>query len=314
MDALIFNTLRKVQAETDEVRRAELMAESSSALAAHFSKPQNRGDLEELAFELFNNAWTDATKDDVLRRVIEVKTVGLGETDYIEENLAGMRAYWQGKGGQILSDVLRYERSIMPREEMVSAIDMHQDELALDFWGSFTKLVAQIREKFRALPVERLVELIQEAVKNGVYYGEFATATLTAAQVDSVVDEVALKSDGQVSIIGTRFAVRKLAKVGLEFGDNLKEQVFRTGQIGIYKGYPVIQVENSENFEGNLRLPNDELWIPGRNAGRLTYYGSQVKSQTLPRSGFYTRFETARDAGMLLFGASKGRVGRIKLT
>jgi hypothetical protein len=312
MDALIFKTLQRVQAETDEAKQAELKAETNEELAQHFMRhPQ---DMEELAFDLLNNAWSDTLQGDIVRDLIEVKTVGLGDPDYVEEDLRGMRAYWQGKGGQIRSDILRYERSQMPREEIVTAIDMHQDEFNLDFWGSFGKLSAQAQEKMRTLPAQRLIELVQQAITAGTTFGSFAASTLSDDQVDSVLDEVALRSGGKVSIVGTSVAVRKLSRVGLDFGPNIQERLFEHGQIATYKGFPIVQVENFENFEGQFVLPNDELWIVGRNAGRLTYYGAAAKVQQLRLPSFYFRWETARDAGMLLYGAAKGRLGRIVLT
>jgi hypothetical protein len=36
--------------------------------------------------------------------------------------------------------------------------------------------------------------------------------------------------------------------------------------------------------------------------------------QQLNLPSFYLRWESARDAGMLLYGVDKGRIGRIKLT
>lgn len=311
MDRAIFNLLDKV-GKADESERDALREETAADLGLHFQR--NAADLEELAFDLLNLAWSDAMSEDIVPQVIEVKTVGLGEPDYIEEDLRGMRAYWQGKGGQILSDILRYERSQMPREEMVSAIDYHQDEIATNFWGTFDKLTSQSREKLRQLPVVRLVELVQASIIGGVTYGSFAASSLTDDQVDSVLDEVANRSGGQASLLGTRPALRHLASVGLDFGDNVAERVFNTGQIGQYKGYPTIQVENFEDFNGDFVLPNDEIWIVGRNAGRLTFYGSQAKVQQLKLPSFFGRWETARDAGMLLYGASKGRIGRIVLT
>lgn len=312
MDALIFDTLRRIQATEDAAEQARLKEESNERLGQHFRRTPN--DLEEFAFDLLNLGWADAMSQDIVPQIIERKTVGLGDPDYIEEDLRGLKAYWQGKGGQILSDIIRYERSQMPREEMVTALDFHQDEIALDFWGTFDKLVGQAQEKLRQLPVTRLVELIQAAITGGTYFGSFAAATLTDDQVDSVVEEVAAKSDGDITILGSRQAVRNLSTVGLTFGDQIAERIFNTGQIGQYKGYPVVQVENFENFAGNFVLPNDELWIVGRRAGRLTYYGAQAKVQQLKLPSFYLRWETARDAGMLLYGADKGRIGRIVLT
>lgn len=312
MDPAIFDTLRRIQVEEDAAKRQSLKDESNETLGQHFLA--HPAELQEVAYDLLNIAWADALKSDITPKIIDVKTVGLGEPDYIEEDLRGLQAYWQGKGGQILSGYLRYERNQMPREEMVTALDFHQDEITLNFWGTFDRLVAKSRDEIAKLPVTRLVELIQASIIGGTFFGSFAAATLTDTQVDSVVEEVAAKSDGEVTILGTRRAVRLLAPVGLTFGEKVAEQIFNTGQIGQYKGYPVVQVENFEDFTGNFVLPDDELWVVGKKAGRLTYYGSAAKVQQLDLHSFYKRWETARDAGMMLFGAQKGRVGRIVLT
>lgn len=312
MDALIFDTLSRINAEEDTAKREQMKRECNADLGQHFSR--HPSELEELAFDLLNIAWSDAMQEDIVPLLIEVKTVGLGEPDFVDEDLRGLRAYFQGKGGLILSDIITYERAQMPREEMVTALDFHQDEIVTDFWGTFDKLVGQAQEKLRQLPVTRLVELIQAAINGGTFFGSFALSTLTATQVDSVIEEVALRSDGDISIIGTRTAVRHLSNIGLTFGDNVAERIFNTGQIGQYKGYPVVQVANFEDFPGNYVLPHNEIWIVGKKAGRLTYYGENAKVQQLQKESFYRRWETGRDAGMLLYGAQRGRIGRIVLT
>lgn len=311
MDAAIFDILRQVQVEKDEEKAADLKARSAQQLGQHFVRSPR--DLEDFAYDLLNNIWADAMAEDIVPKIIEVKTVGLAEMDFIEEDLRGLRAYFQGKGGQIRSDIIRYERAQMPREEMVTALDFHRDEIVADFWGKFDGLVKQAREKLSQLPTERLIELIQAAVVSGDTYGSFAASTLTDDQIDPVIEEVALRSKGNITILGTRPAIRHLAGVGLEFGDKVAEQIFLTGQIGQYKSYAVVTVKNFENFAGNRVLPDDELWIVGQNAGRLTYYGPTAKVQQLALPSFMLRWETARDAGMLLYGAAKGRIGRIQL-
>jgi hypothetical protein len=314
MDPQVFATLQLVQRESDDARRAELKARSNAALSAHFTHPRNMGDFDELAFDLLNIVWSDTMADNVVNQIIEVKTIGLGDADYVNENLRGMRAYWQGKGGQILSDVIRYERATMPKEEMVAAVDMHQDELALDFWGTFDGLVTQANEKLAQLPVTRFLELVQAGVSVSPYYGTFAAATLTDTQIDPILEAVAQRSQGMVTIAGSRQALRKFSSIGLDYGPALQQQVFETGEVARYKGYPVVQFENFEDFAGNLVLPVDELWLVGKNVGRLTYYGATAKTQILRLPSFWLRHEVARDAGLLLFGAPKGRLGRVILT
>ena len=312
MDTAVLALLNRISAEPDAAVKAALKDQSNDMLSAHFR--QYDRDLEEVAFQLLNIAWSDTMTNDIVPQVIDVKTVDLAAIDFVDEDLRGMRAYWQGKGGQILSDVLRYQRTYMPREEMVTALDFHQDEIATDFWGALDRLVAQAEEKLSQLPTFRLVELVRAAIASGIYYGSFAVSSLTADQVDSVVDQVAARTGGQLSILGTRVAIRYLSGIGLDFGPNVAERVFDTGQVGIYKGYPVVQIEQFQDFAGNFVLPYNELWVVGRNAGRLTYYGSTAKVQQLALPSFMRRWETARDAGMLLYGVARGRLGRIVLS
>jgi hypothetical protein len=312
MDALVERALAEVAACEDEDRRQQMMRESNPALGQYFRR--HPGELEEVAFQLFDIAWADMMQEDIVPRIIDVKTVGLGDVDWVDEDLRGMRAYFQGKGGQILSDMLRYQRTLMPREEMAVAIDLHRDEIELDFWSSFQKLQTQANEKVRQLPVTRLVQLIQQGITAGTTYGTFPAATLTANNIDPIIDFVAQRSKGQVTLLGARNAVRILSNLGVQFGPNVAERIFNAGQVGVYKGYPIVEVENFEDFSGNLVLPVNEIWVVGQNAGRLTYFGQEAKVQQLPRSGFYVRWESAKDAGMLLYGIGRGRLGRLVFT
>jgi hypothetical protein len=312
MDALVEAALAEVAACEDNDRRDQLMRESNPALGQYFRR--HPGDLEEVAFQLFDIAWADMMAEDILPRIIDVKTVGLGEVDWVDEDLRGMRAVFQGKGGQILSDMLRYQRTLMPREEMAVAIDLHRDEIELDFWNSFGKLQAQANEKVRQLPVQRLIQLVQAGITAGSTYASVPAATLTSNNIDPIIDFVAQRSKGNVTLLGARNAVRILSNVGIQYGPNVAERIFNAGQVGLYKGYPVVEVENFEDFSGNLVIPVNEIWVVGQNAGRLTYFGNEPKVQQLPRSGFYVRWESARDAGMLLYGIGRGRLGRIVFT
>lgn len=320
MDPHAFALLQRVQAEPDATRRAELMEECGAELGAHFLR--HHSDLEELAWDMYNVTWRDVQggywstpgAEDIVQTLIEVKTVGKGDTDFIEEDVRGMRAYFQGKGGQIRSDIQRAERLTMPREELVTAIDLHADEIELNFWGTLASLQSQAAEKVRSAPAQRLIDLIIAAVASGSTFLTAAAATLADTQLDPVLDAVASRSGGMASIFGTLSAVRKLANVGLDFGPGMQERIFQSGTIATYKGYPVVQLGQWEDFEGRNVMPDSELYIIGKNAGRLTWYGGQAKSQVLQLPSFYKRFETARDVGMSVYGAPKGRVGRVVLT
>lgn len=318
MNAL--HTIKRVLDAPAE-QRDSLQDQTDRELAQFFSLPQNHHYLQELAYSIMGMAWKDAMAEDITPKIIEVKTVGVDDRDYVDEDLRGGRAYWQGKGGDIQSFTIRHERTEMPRDEMVTAVNLHDDEIASSFWGSLNDLTNQAREKLAQLPLTRLMSMIQSALPVGsTVDGEsvsatFAAATLTDDNVDSVLTTVRKFSKGaQISILGSPWAMHYLANVGLTFGDSVASEVFRTGQIGQYKGAACIQYENFEDFAGERVLPDNELLIVAQDAGRLTYFGNAPKVQVLRRSGFYQKWETARDAGMLMYGVQHGRLGRIVLT
>jgi hypothetical protein len=312
MNELVARAMEEVAAEQDLDRRQALMRDSNPVLGHHFIRhPQ---EMEEIAFALFDIAWRDAMAEDIVPKIIETKTVGFGEPDFVDEDLRGLQAQWQGAGGQIISGELRYQRTLMPREEMATAIDLHRNDILTDFWDTFQKLQDQAREKVSQLPVTRLIELVQAGITSGATFSTAPASTVTAENLDPVIDFVAQRSKGQVTLIGARNAVRILSNVGVQFGYNVAEKIFNAGQVGLYKGYPIVEVQNFENFAGNLVLPVNEIWVVGQNAGRLTYFGNQAKVQQLPRPGFYVRWESAQDSGMLLYGVGRGRIGRIVFT
>lgn len=313
MEAMVERAMAEV-AEADEDRRPQLMAESNRALGEYFMRhPQ---EMEEVAFQLFEIPWSDTMNgaEAIVNKVIDVKTVDLGATDFVDEDLRGLSAQWQGVGGQILSGILRYERTQMPREQMATAIDLHRNEILLDFWGTFSKLQTQANEKISQLPVQRLIQLIQSGIQGGTTFGTFPASTLTSNNIDPILDFVSQRSKGNISIMGSRNALRILSSLGVQYGPNVAEKIFTAGQVGVYKGYPLVLIENFEDFAGNLVMPNNELWIVGQNAGRMTYFGSQPAVQQLARAGFYVRWETAKEVGMLLYGIGRGRLGRIVFT
>jgi hypothetical protein len=322
MDATVASMMQRVLTAPKGPERDKLMAETNSALGAHFGAAHNHGDLAELAFSIVGLAWADAMTENVIDKILDVKNVALEATDYIDDRTqSGLMAYWQGKGGRIMSGLLRYtDRTQMPRESMVSAIEMHADEIATDFWGKLTDLQAQAEEKLRQLPVARLVALIGEALPTGstvdglAVSGTFPLATATEANLDSVINTVAKKSKGSVAILGSENALGVFGRLGGTYVD-LAARIFTEGAgiIGQYKGRKLVTVANFDDQYGVEQLPDNELWIVGKNAGRLTFYGG-AKTQVLQLPAFYRRWETERDAGMLLHGASAGRIGRIILS
>lgn len=319
MASKALQTIKKVLSAPED-QRGNLMDRTDAELAKWFSSPQGEAELKELAYTLMQFAWADALQQDIVPLIIDSKTVGLDEIDYMEEDLRGVQAYWQGTGGEIIAGTIRHQRERMPRDEMVVGLDMHDDQIRTSFWGTLSSLRAHASEKMRLLPMQKLIQLVDRALPVGTTIDGLALSSTVAAasiadtDVDPIQRTVMRYSKAGVSFVGTQYALHSLADIGLTYGDNVSAQVFNTGVIGQYKGSPVVVVENSEDFFGDDIMPENEIWIVGKNAGRLTYYGNQTKTQVLRRSGFNQKWESARDAGMSLFGAEAGRIGRIVLT
>lgn len=262
-----------------------------------------------------NAAWADSVKSDIINKVIQTKTVPATQaTDTVEEDLRGLTARWQGVGGEIHSDPIRESSFSFGPEAIAFAHDYHLKDLETDFWGSYGKLVSHGRQKMDGAPVARLLNLVNDSVNSGTnstQYLQTAKASVTDTVIDAILDPVSEKSNGRVTILGSRTALSPFGKLSGQFSDQLSDQYYRTGKIGVYKGVPLVQVNNYEDQFGSLVLPDDELWIVGENAGRLTWFGSTIRTQTQQLAGFHRRLEVEREAGMRLWGGDRGRLARI---
>ncbi len=308
--------LAKSEDEKDVFALEDLKEKSNRQLGRYFH--ENEGEFDKVARAALNVAWADSVKTDIINQVIQTKTVdGTLREDTVEEDLRGLKARWQGSGGQIHSDPIHDSSFSFGPDEIVFAHDYHVKDLRNDFWGNYSKIVSHGRAKMDGVTVERLIALVQDGVNSGTNAAQYLTtakASVTDAIVDALIDPISDRSSGNISILGSRSALAPLEKLGAEFSENLGERYFLTGQIGVYKGVRLVKTQNYEDASGNLVLPDDELWIVGENAGRLTWFGTEVRTQTQQLAAFHRRLEVARDAGMRLWGAERGRVGRIVWT
>jgi hypothetical protein len=315
MDPQVYNTIKKVQAADRRRNRiADLKARSNARSRSTSPHPRNASDLEELAFDLLNITWSDTMDENIVNQIIEVKTVGLGDPDYVNENLRGHACLLAGQGrpDPLGHHPLRARdhaeggagRRHRPAPGRARARLLGHVRQARHP-GAREALAASGHPAHRAHPGRRRRFAVLRHVRGG--------------HADRHADRPDHRG-GRRALEGQRHDPR-LTPGGAQARDGrtrLRPERpgagVPTGEIGNYKGYSVVQVENFEDFNGNLVLPTDELWLVGQNSGRLTYYGATAKVQQLRLPSFYLRWETARDAGMLLYGAAKGRIGRIVLT
>jgi len=94
MELIVERALAEVAAAPDEDRQHVLMRDSNVALGNYFRR--HPAEMEEVAFQLFQIAWSDMMAESIVPKVISVKTVGLGDVDWVDEDLRGMTAYFQG--------------------------------------------------------------------------------------------------------------------------------------------------------------------------------------------------------------------------
>lgn len=309
--------LAKSDEEKDVLALEELKERTGPEIGEYFAANEDEF-VNVVARAALNAAWADAVKTDIINNVIETKTISSTQPyDVVEEDLRGLTARWQGVGGEIHSDPIREASFKFGPEEIVFAHDYHVKDLETDFWGTYGKIVAHGRNKMDGAPVARLLQLVNDSVNNttnSTQYLTTAKAGVVEATIDALVDPISEKSNGRVTILGSRTALAPFGPLSTKYSDQLSDQFYRTGVIGVYKGINLVQVNNYEDEFGRLVLPDNELWIVGENAGRLTWFGSNVRVQTQILPSFHRRLEVAREAGMRLWGGDRGRLGRIVWT
>lgn len=225
-------------------------------------------DLNETIFEGFAH-------ENLIDVLADVDRVGMDERISVEE-VRGLEAYWVSEGGQIDSSTMTENVWELRRDLVGFQVDEFEDKIRSNFARYSSQLASLGIQRLDAAVNSRVLRLYQAVISGASPY-LIQTAGVSLPALDTAIDEVADETDdGEVVIVGRAVMVNQitseLAATGLYIPET-NEEIIRTGRVGRYRGATIARLVNHKDANGKSFVPGNEMYIAGRNAARVGFWG-----------------------------------------
>lgn len=285
---------------------AKLEAEADAEALEFWEDPAwRRQMLEDLATATFEGF----QHEQLLDKFSTVETVGEFEPITIEE-VTGLEVFWVSLGGQIDQSRLTERVWYMPHDYVGWHVEELEDKVRSGFSRSVRSLQNLGVQQMDAAINKRLLTTLQTAVgASSPYY--VPVPGLDKATVDTAIREVQDETlEDNVAIIGRSTMIGQLLDEveGSGLFDQTSEEILRTGTIrGTYRGATVIQLKNYRDGQDRSFFPNDELWVVGRDASKVGFFGGLRAWEWVPDGNDYFNYQARRKAGFAVHRPERTR-------
>ena len=287
--------------EENDARR-KIMEAANEEARENWRDPQWRA---EFAADLTESILEGFEFETLVDKWIVTERIGFNDRSFIEER-GGLKAFYMARGGYIEASELTSEVSEMPRD----MIGVHVSEFEDKFLTNFAESAQALRDlSIRRMDAEisrRIRTLLAEAIdSNSPYYTGAAGLGKTALDnaISAVRDESKL---GEVTIIGRPTMVDQICDFD-GFGNETKEEIRQKGVLGVYHGASIVSLKNFKDEDGNAYIPNNELWVLGRDAGKFTFYGGMLSKEFTELDNWYWHYLGRRDSGLMIHRPERSR-------
>lgn len=263
-------------------------------------------DLAAATFEGFEH-------ESLLDRFATVETVGEFEPITIEE-VTGLEVFWVSLGGQIDQSRITERVWYMPHDYVGWHVEELEDKVRSGFSRSVASLQSLGVQQMDAAINRRLFTTLQEAIPTSGAGSEYyvPTAGLSKSVVDTAVRQVQDETlEDTVAIIGRATMIGQLLDEiegsGL-YLPQTNETILRQGKLeGTYRGAQIIQLKNFKDRNEVSFFPANELWVVGRDASKVGFFGGLRAWEWVPDGTDYFNYQARRKAGFAVHHKERAR-------
>jgi hypothetical protein len=182
---------------------------------------------------------------DYIDLVADVKRTGFDERPKFKTKTEGVQAFWQAINGTPDKSKVGFKYSGLEIEELSAMPVAEWAEIAAGRYD-FAELIRDVTNEFEAKIAQKVQNTLYSAFK-GMSTPNYASGTgVVAGSFDPLLTAMQ-RFGGRVAIIGDFEALQKLpalTAINNSVSDNIKDEVNRNGLIGVYKGAPVVKLDN----------------------------------------------------------------------
>jgi hypothetical protein len=192
--------------------------------------------------------------------VAEVKRTAFDERPKFKTKTEGIKAFWQAISGTADKSKVGHKYSGLEISELSAMPFAEWAEIASGRYD-FAELIRDVANEFEAKAAQKVQDTLFSAF-NGMASPNYASGTgIVAGSFDPLL--TAMQRFGRTAIIGDFEALQKLpalTAIGGTVSQNINDEFNKNGLIGVYKGSPVIKMDNPyAGFQGYDTVLNKGL-------------------------------------------------------
>lgn len=212
--------------------------------------PENLYELNQIVVYTVDTV-LDARLSDYIDTIAEVKRTAFDERPKFKTKTEGIKAFWQAINGTPDTSKVGHKYSGLEIDELSAMPVAEWGEIAAGRYD-FAELIRDVTNEFEAKIAQKVQDTLYAAF-SGMSSPNYASGTgVVASSFDPLLS--AMQRMGRVAIIGDYEALQKLPSlttISNTVSTNIIDEVNRNGIIGVYKGAPVVQLNNPYvGFEG----------------------------------------------------------------
>jgi len=295
----LVDSFGRSQAENRE--RQQIMTAANEEAKKYWNDPQWRRDF---AADLTESILLGFEYQTLVDQWLDTERTDFGGRIFVKE-AKGLKAFFMARGGYIESSELLSEVSEMPRDMLGVHVYEFEDKFLTNFAESAQTLRDLAIQRMDAEVNRRVRTVLSEAIPSGPYYvsaAGVAQASVNAA-IRAVRDET---KTGEVVIVGRATMVDQITDF-TGFSDTTLEEIRQRGVLGTYRGAQIVSIKNYKDEDDTAFLPANEMWILGKDAGKVAFYGGLQSKEFTELDNWYWHYLARRDTGVLVHHPERAR-------
>ena len=252
-----------------KVTQQDIEAFASEMQAVNWNDPEERSAI---ALTILEYVQEDITRYDLESLMVDVYNFNIGESpQWITRK--GMKAYVHEPGSYAPRSTITQTILTINTEQISVHPEFELNQLRAGRYGS----IADVRQMAVDELLGRKYSIIWSTVVGSIAstdtnYSSFAsgaTAATKQAALDAAIAYVEDRSPGGVKcIVGRATALQWISTTSL-YSEDTKRQIEMTGNIPVYRGYPVIKLRQYTDGYGNKWISDNEILVLGTGSTKL---------------------------------------------
>lgn len=225
-----------------------------------------------IALTILEYVKEDVKREDMESLLVDVYNFNIGESPQWVTS-KGIKAYVHEPGSYAPRSTITNVVLTIDTEQVSVHPEFELNQLRSGRYGT----IADIRQMSVEELLGRKYAIIWSTIFGSIAagdsnYGTFASGAAAAtklAAIDTALDHVEDKSPGGVkAIVGRGTTLGFLTTTSL-WSEDTKRQIETTGQMGAYRGVPIVKLHQYTDAYGNKRIDDNEILIVGTGSTKL---------------------------------------------